>query len=252
MLATLQDAGAGSRRRFVREIADLVRSGLRARGSLTASAGARRIIADGVCLAAVWVMTLDVSTLLSQRARGMQDPLLSTPSIALLAAVLAIALVGYDRLAGAGALVWTALRIPALWDHHAGIVNLAPEVLPILCFCVMVFVPRRRAPDPRRLAWLLVPATLVATAGPAPGETSPVLLACVLLAALLVVVVAVALLPTDPRLAIAGAVSLSNLGIAVVAINHDSSLVAILFVAAAPMVLAVAITRTRRLAHAPI
>jgi hypothetical protein len=80
----------------------------------------------------------------------------------------------------------------------------------------------------------------------------PVLLACVLLAALLVVVVAVALLPTDPRLAIAGAVSLSNLGIAVVAINHDSSLVAILFVAAAPMVVAVAVTRTRRLAHAPI
>ena len=29
-------------------------------------------------------MTLDVSTLLSQRARGMHDPLLSAPSIALL------------------------------------------------------------------------------------------------------------------------------------------------------------------------
>ena len=253
MLATVQDASAGSRGRFAREIADLVRLGLRARGAQTASTGARRIVADGLCLAAVWFMTLDVSTLLSQRARGMHDPLLSSTSIALLAAILAIALVGHDRLAGAGALVWTALRLPALWDHHAGLVNLAPEVLPVICFCVMVLVPRRRASDPRRLAWLLVPAILVATAGPPPGEASPVLLACVLLAALLVVVVAVALLPTDPRLAIAGALSLSNLGIAVVAINHDNSLVPTLFVAAAPMVLAIAITRTRRLlSHAPI
>ena len=143
----------------------------------------------------------------------------------MLAAVLALALIGYDRLAGAGALVWTALRLPALWDHHAGLVNLAPEVLPIVCFCVLVLAPRRRAPDPRRLAWLLVPATLVAAAGPPPGEASPLLVAGVLLAALLVVVAAVALLPTDPRLAIAGAVSLSNLGIAVVVINHDGSLV---------------------------
>ena len=253
MLATLQDTSAGSRRQFVREIADLVRLGLRARASQTASAGARRIVTDGLCLAATWIVTLDVSTLLSQRARGMHDQLLSTPSIALLAAVLAIALLGYDRLAGAGALVWTALRIPALWDHHAGLVNLAPEVLPVLCFCVLVLAPRRRAPDPRRLAWLLVPATLVAAAGPPPGEASPLLVACVLLAALFVVVAAVALLPTDPRLAIAGAISLSNLGIAVAVINHDSSLVPGLFVAAAPLVLAVAITRTRRvLRHAPI
>ena len=247
MLATLQDASAGSRRQFVREIADLVRLGLRARGSQTASAGARRIVADGLCLAAVWLMTLDVSTLLSQRARGMHDPLLSAPSIALLAAVLALALIGYDRLAGAGALVWTALRLPALWDHHAGLVNLAPEVLPIVCFCVLVLAPRRRAADPRRLAWLLVPATLVAAAGPPPGEASPLLVAGVLLAALLVAAAAVALLPTDPRLAIAGAVSVSNLGIAVVAINHDGSLVARLFVAAAPLVLAAAVTRTRQL-----
>ena len=247
MLATLHDVSAGSGRDFAREIANLVRLGLRARGSQTASAGARRIVADGLCLAAVWLMTLDVSTLLSQRARGMHDPLLSAPSIALLAGVLALALIGYDRLAGAGALVWTALRLPALWDHHAGLVNLAPEVLPIVCFCVLVLAPRRRAADPRRLAWLLVPATLVAAAGPPPGEASPLLVAGVLLAALLVAAAAVALLPTDPRLAIAGAVSVSNLGIAVVAINHDGSLVARLFVAAAPLVLAAAVTRTRQL-----
>jgi hypothetical protein len=253
MLATVLDASAGSRRRFVREIADLVRLGLRARGSQTASAGARRIVADGLCLAGVWFLTLDVSTLLSQKARGMHDPLLSSTSIALLAAILAIALVGYDRLAGAGALVWTALRIPALWDHHAGIVNLAPEVLPVACFAVMMLVPRRRTTDPRRVAWLLLPAILVATLGPPNDEQSPVLLACVAVAAIALVVAALAMLPTDPRVAIAGAVSLSNLGIAVVAINHDTSLVTRVFIAAAPVVLAIAITRTRRLRrHAPI
>jgi len=250
MLATLLDVSAGSRRRFGREIAALVRLGLRTRAAATASAGPRRLLADGLCLAAVWLLTLDVSTLVSQRARGMHDPLLSAPSIALLAAVLALALIGHDRLAGAGALAWTALRLPALWDHHAGLVNLAPEVLPVVCFCVLVLAPRRRAPDPRRLAWLLVPATLVAAAGPPPGEASPLLVAGVLLAALVVVVAAVALLPTDPRLAIAGAVSVSNLGIAVVVINHDGSLVPRLLVAAAPLVLAAAVTRTRRLRRA--
>ena len=64
--------------------------------------------------------------------------------------------------------------------------------------------------------------------------------------AAVLVVAAIALLPTDPRLAIAGAVCLSNLGIAVVAINHDGALIPRLFVAAAPLVLAVALTRTRR------
>ena len=83
--------------------------------------------------------------------------------------------------------MWTALRIPALWDHHAGMVSLAPEILPIVCFCVLALAPRRRAADPRRLAWL-------------------------------------------------------NLGIAVVVINHDRTFMPRLFLAAAPMVLAIAIT----------
>jgi hypothetical protein len=253
MLGTLLDASAGSRTAFAREIADLVRRGLRTRATQTAGAGAGRLVADGLCLAATWVMTLDLSTLLSQRARGMQDPLLASTSIALLATVLAVALIGYDRLAGAGALVWTALRIPALWDHHPGIINLIPELLPLVCCCVMLLAPRRRSPDPRRLAWLVVPATLVLTLGPPSGERSPVLLAYVALAAIGVAVFALAILPTNPRIAIAGAVSLSNLGLAIAAINHDTSVPAFLFLAAAPVVLASAVTRIRRLQRpAPI
>jgi hypothetical protein len=42
-------------------------------------------------------------------------------------------------------------------------------------------------------------------------------------------------------------VSVSNLGLAVAAINHDTSVPACLFLAAAPVVLASAITRARRL-----
>src|SRR3954467_6557460 len=52
MLATLHDVSAGSRRGFAREIADLVRLGLRMRATTTATVGARRLIADGLCLAA--------------------------------------------------------------------------------------------------------------------------------------------------------------------------------------------------------
>jgi hypothetical protein len=247
MLATLHDVSAGSRRGFAREIADLVRLGLRTRATATASVGARRLIADGLCLAAVWLMTLDAVTVLVQRARGLHDPLLAAAPLALLAAALAVALVGHDRVAGAAALVWTALRLPSLWDHHPGIVNLAPEAVPIVCFCVMVLAPRRRTTDLRRLGWLIVPATLVLTLAPPNGERSPLLLAYVALGAILVTAFAVAMLPTDPRLAIAGAVSLSTVGLSVVVHHHDASAPVSLFLAAAPVAIAITVTRTRQL-----
>jgi hypothetical protein len=250
MLATLHDISTGSRRGFAREVADLARLGLRTRATSTASVGARRLIADALCLAAVWLMTLDVSTSLVQRARGLHDPLLAAAPLALLVAALAVALIGRDQVAGAAALAWTALRMPSLWDHHPGIVNLAPEVLPIVCFCAMVLVPRRRTTDLRRLGWLIVPATLVLTLAPPNGEQSPLLLACVALGAILVTAFAVAMLPTDPRPAIAGAVSLSTLGVAVVIHHHDAAAPATLFLAAAPLVLATTVARTRRLRRA--
>jgi hypothetical protein len=247
MLATLHDVSAGSRRGFAHEIVDLVRLGLRTRATSTASVGARRLLADGLCLAGVWLMTLDLSTLMAQRARGMHDALLAPAPLVLLLAALAVALVGRDRMAGAAALTWTALRMPTLWDYHPGIVNLAPEALPIACFCVMVLAPRRRTVDLRRLGWLIVPATLVLTLGPPNGEQSPLLLAYVALGAILVTVFALAMLPTDPRVAIAGAVSLSTLGVSVVVHHHDASAPALLFAAAAPLAVAVAVARTRQL-----
>jgi hypothetical protein len=69
----------------------------------------------------------------------------------------------------------------------------------------------------------------------------------VALGAILVTAFALAVLPTDPRLAIAGAVSLSTLGLAVVIHHHDAAAPGILFVAAAPLAIAAAVARTRHL-----
>ena len=247
LVATLLDASAGSRLRFVREIVDLVRVGLHARATQAAGAGAGRLIADGLRLAALWLLTVDLVTLLSWRYRGLHGPLLGWPSIALLAAVLAIGLIGFDRLAGAGALVWTALRLPALLAYHPGLAGVAAEVLPALCFAAMVLAPRRRRPELSGLAWLVVPVVLVVTCAPPDDERNPLLLATVVLALLAFVAFALAMLPTDPRMAIAGAVGLSDLAVAVVGINHDTSALAYLFLAAAPVALAFVVARTRRL-----
>jgi hypothetical protein len=246
MTATLLDASAGSRTRFVRELADLARLGLRSRAHRTAAAGPRRVIADGLCLAGVWLMTLDLSTLLAQTVRGMHDPLLAPPSLILLGVALALALAGHDRLAGATALAWTAARLPALLgDRPGATLEVIAATLPsVTCFAVMALAPRRRTPEVRGLAWLIVPATLVLTFGPPPYDQPPLLVALVAITALLVVVYALAMLTTDPRIAIAGAVPLSTIGI-----GTGSFLVMGL---AAPLVLVVAAVRIRQLAAASI
>jgi hypothetical protein len=211
MAATLLDVSRGSRRRFARELAGLVAAGLQARAERTAAAGARRVLADGVCLAAAWLMTLDLATLLAQRVRGLHDPLLAPAPLVLLGVALALVLVGHDRLAGAAALLWTGARLPALLADVPGsaVAVLAATLVPVACFATLVLAPRGRRPDPRRLAWLIVPAVLVVTFGPPSYDQSPLLVGLVALAALLVVLAALA----DPRLAIAMALPLLTLGI---------------------------------------
>lgn len=253
MCATLLDASSGSNVRFGRELTDLVRLGLRSRAARTAADGARRVIADGLCLAAVWLMTLDLSTLLAQTVRGEHDPLLAPVSLVVLGIALALGLTGSDRLAGAVALAWTAAQLPLLFDHHPTmkLAVLAVSLPSIACFATLVACPRRRARDPRGLAWLVVPATLVAALGPPKDDQSPLLLAIVAIAAVLVVVYAIAMLATDPRVAIAGAVPLSALGLGVAHTGADAA--AVLVLAAAPAVLVVAVARVRSLQRrAPI
>ena len=161
--------------------------------------------------------------------------------------MLALALVGLDRLAGAAALLWTALRLPALLDVHPGIAGLAAELVPVLCFAAHGLRAAPASPDLAGLAWLVVPVVLVATFAPPNGERNPLLLAAVALAALLAVVFAVAMLPTDPRLALAGAVGLSDLRGGLLAMHHDAPALAYLAASAAPVVLAFTVARTRQL-----
>jgi hypothetical protein len=52
---------------------------------------------------------------------------------------------------------------------------------------------------------------------------------------------ALAMLPADPRVAIAGAIPLSNLAIAVMTSHHDSSVVLWLWLATTPAVLGLAV-----------
>jgi hypothetical protein len=295
MVGTLIDTSAVSAIRFAREIADLVRLGMRARAAQTATVGARRLTTDGLCLAGVFFMTQDLATALSDR--GVAHALYSSASIVLLAAVLGIALTGRDRLAGVGALVWTVLRMPGLIADHLTVSDYAGMALPVICFTVMLAAPRARVPVSwiadvsrvRRIAVLAAAvvilvalATLVIfdrPAGPlllclavlllAPTRSVPlvrasnwravfwlvpVLAAVVVLGGLKLLVLAAAAafvgfaelaLLTDPRLAIAVAVTLTNIGIAKA--GGTRPLTVALFIAATPGVLAAAVARNRRL-----
>jgi hypothetical protein len=201
MVSTLLDSSAGSRARLVRELADLLRIGMRMRAGQTARTDPQRLLADGFCRGAILLMTLDLSTLLSQRLDGVEDPLLSWTSICALGAILAVALIGAERIAGAAALAWTAARLPELAAHNHTFNGIAPTAVPLICFSVLIVNPRRRRLDLRRLAWLLAPAVLVAAYAPR-GGSGPITM-LVSLAAILFVLVATLKIPTDPRLAIA-------------------------------------------------
>ena len=150
MLGTLLDVSATSRTRFVRELIGFVRSGTQARATQTAQSGARRVVADGVCLSGVWLLTLFLSSELGNRIRGF-DPLgpwhpLSPWSLGLLGAALALTLIGYDRLAGVTALLFVATLVadPAWRDQTISRRELM--VVPVICFITLAVAPRRRKP----------------------------------------------------------------------------------------------------------
>jgi hypothetical protein len=242
MVGTLLDSSAGSRARFVRELADLLRIGIRLRAGQTARTTPQRLLADGFCRGAILLMTLDLSTLLSQRLDGVEDPLLSWTSICLLGAILAVALVGAERLAGTAALVWTAARFPELAAHNHSFNGLVPTAVPLICFGVLIVNPRRRRLDLRRITWLLVVAVLVAAYAPRGGNGPITVL--VSLSAILFMLVAVLKIPTDPRLAIACALPATYVGLMVAG---APTMPASLLCLGAPLVMGVAIIRLWRL-----
>ncbi len=158
MLGTLLDVSATSRTRFVRELVGLVRAGMRARATQTARAGPRRVVADGFCLGGVWLLTLFLASELGNRIRGF-DPLgpwdpISPWSLALLGAALALALIGYDRLAGATALLFVATTVadPAWRD----LTNSRRELMVVPCDLLhhlgALPTPAKARPSPSCLA----------------------------------------------------------------------------------------------------
>ena len=252
MLGTLLDASATSQTRFAREIVDLVRSGLRARATETAQAGAQRLVADGFCLAAVWLLTLFLAADVANRIRGPLpgDPaaLVSSWSLALLGAALVLALIGSDRLAGAAALLFTASVFddPARYDL-TGAARL-PLLVPLICFGALLLAPRRRKLSVRRLAWLTAAAALALAA----SRSDDAIAAVALLGLIVFVPPAFARLRTDPRQAIACMVSAAYFGLRMAQDPGGPGALGLLFLAAAPVVLAIAVAHTRHVLQARV
>jgi len=135
---------------------------------------------------------------------------------------------------------------------HLAISGYAAMVLPVLCFTVMFLFPPARRGD--GLGWLVESLLLLGTGRFRWLAASVVVLvvmfhvmSIVVAAALILILVAAAMLPTDPRLAISIAVLWTDLRTSVVGDPSSSVLTVILLVGVAPAVLAVTITRTRRL-----
>jgi hypothetical protein len=192
MLGMTLDAGEHSSWAFVRESGSLVIGGLRERRLITARAGTRRLLADSCCQAVLIFLTLWIISALSPDAiAGPSRPLVVQALI--LAAILACALIGYERIAAVGGLAAVIAFGPL--GAHTQLMVLARVLVPIGCVLVMVRAPRKRPRDARRLLWLVPVAVLAALH--ARGDVGvPEVLAFMSIGGLL-------LLLQDPRLAIA-------------------------------------------------
>ncbi|MGO9899167.1 MAG: hypothetical protein ACLP0J_05640 [Solirubrobacteraceae bacterium] len=186
MLGMLLDAGERSKLAFVRESGSLVLGGLRERGAITARAGTRRLLADACCQAVLILLTLWIISALNTSQQ------LEVQAV-VVAAILACALIGYERIAAFSGLAAIAAYGPL--GPHTQLVLLAKVLVSVLCLLVMVCAPRKRPRDPHRLIWLVPVAALAALHAHA-YVSLPEVLALVSLGGLL-------RLFYDPRLAIA-------------------------------------------------
>jgi hypothetical protein len=187
MLGMLLDAGEHSNRAFVRESGSLVLGGLRERGALAARAGSRRLVADACCRAVLIFFTVWLISALNTEGSAV------LVQEVVLAAILAGALVGYERIAAVGGLA--ALIAFGPLGPHIQLVWLARVLIPIACLLVMACAPQRRPRDPRRLLWLLPVCVLAALSSHA-QVSLPAVLAVMSVGGLLRLI-------HDPRLAIA-------------------------------------------------
>ena len=200
MIGTLLDASSGSEAAFWRELVALIGGGLRARAAVPARLTTGRVIADGFCYAGIGMLALITAEVIAIAIRYPQAVADSTQvwELLLLAGCLSVALMGYDRIASMGALAWIAIVINARYRGSTLGPVVAMDVVPVVCFAVMLIVPRSGVRRVGRLAWL-IPIAALGAASPAVGPGSYVLLVPLAIAA----PVALARLPRDPRLAIA-------------------------------------------------
>ena len=195
MLGMLLDAGEQSNPAFARESGSLVLGGLRERRAITARAGTRRLIADSCCQAVlIWLTLWIISALNTEFIAGPSQQLLVQQ--VMLGAILACALIGFERIAAIGGLAAFAASGPlGPLGPHTQLVLFARGLVPIACLLVMVRAPRQRPRDPRRLLWL-VPVIVLAALQPHAWVGLPEVLAVMSAGGLL-------RLFHDPRLAIA-------------------------------------------------
>jgi hypothetical protein len=259
MVGTLLDSSARSDAALARELVDLVRRGLSARATSTARVGARRLIADGLCCGGILLIAELLYVRLGVYPGGqLAVGAAGTVELGLLAAGLVLALVGYDRAGATCALSCFAVLTGVRWSVVArpGSILLPDLVILIVCFAPMLITPRRRRPDLRRLAWLVVIAALgaVAALGAAFFDAQRGGLGALYLPPVLVALpFALALLPTDPRLAIACSLVAAFVGLVGIAQTLQNGLstvgipVIVLVLIAAPIVICIASARTRSL-----
>jgi hypothetical protein len=211
MLGVVLESGAHLRIDFAREIANVTRIGLHTRAASTARVGTRRLLADAFCCGGLLIIAVHLG---AQLASGLQIGAAATwsPSLGLLALSFALGLVGYWRLAGAGALAWLAMTWPSVSSGgHAPAAQAVVLAVPLACFATMTIASRQGKPNVRRLAWstLVLPlAALYVRGGPPNGVVVVVVVGLVI-----AVGFAFALLPADPRPAIACALLLTSVGL---------------------------------------
>ena len=237
---TALDVSQGSTPLFVRELAGLAWFGYRRRAADIAHIRLSRVLADGLCQGAVWVLVFELADLLAHIRTGNHGPLESWTAALLLAVALALALVGLDRLAALAGFSWLAIWTPILAQYRTT-AGLAALLVPLFGFLALLVAPRLRSLDPRRLLWLTVPAALAVTTGRGNPATFLIWFPVVLI----VIGAAVLMLPTDPRLAIAAALPITYVGAQKAGPADAASLV---LTSAVFVVLAVAVL-LRRLRH---
>jgi hypothetical protein len=162
LLGTALDAGERSRCAFARECAGIVIAGVRARASIAIQGGILRALVDGYLLAGQLFLALVLSEFVSRRVWHVDRPV--GPAIVFVMAlwlVLALSLVGLDRLAGTFVVLWWIVY-DLLFLPRFNLYAQLELLLAFSSFVLMACLPQRRRVEIRRLTWLIPVAILCA------------------------------------------------------------------------------------------